>query len=54
MSEAVRIERTGAQRVLNSKAGYNRARLPRIVAEDSKEDETIGDTGKTIEETRGG
>ena len=54
MSEAVRIERTGAQRVLNSKAGYNRARLPRIVAEDSKEEETIGDTGKTIEETRGG
>ena len=54
VSEAVRIERTSAQKVLNSKAGYNRARLPRIVAEDSKEEETIGDTGKTIEETRGG
>ena len=54
MSEAVRIEWTGAQKVLNSKAGYNRARLPRIVAEDTKEEETIGDTGKTIEETRGG
>ena len=54
VSEAVRIERTGAQKILNSKAGYNRARLPRIVAEDTKEEETIGDTGKTIEETRGG
>merc|ERR1711888_396274 len=54
VSEAVRIERTGAQKVLNSKAGYNRARLPRIVAEYTKEEETIGDTGKTIEETRGG
>ena len=54
VSEAVRIERTGAQKILNSKAGYNRARLPRIVAEDTKEEETIGDTGKTIEETKGG
>ena len=54
VSEAVRIEWTGAQKILNSKAGYNRARLPRIVAENTKEEETIGDTGKTIEETRGG
>ena len=42
MSEAVRIERTGAQRVLNSKAGYNRARLPRMVAEDNRGDEGRG------------
>ena len=54
MSEAVRIERTGAHKILNSKAVYSRSRLPRIVAVDTKEEETIGDTGKTIEETRGG
>ena len=51
--EAVRIERTGAQRILNSKAVYSRSRLPRIVTEDIQE-ETIGDSGRTIEETSGG
>merc|ERR1711891_64640 len=53
VSEAVRIERTGAQRILNSKLVYSRSRLPRIVTEDIQE-ETIGDSGKTIEETSGG
>ena len=53
MSEAVRIERTGAQRILNSKSVYSRSRLPRIVTEDIQE-ETIGDSGKTVEETSGG
>merc|ERR1712236_44470 len=50
VSEAVRIERTGAQRILNSKSVYSRSRLPRIVTEDIQE-ETIGDSGKTVEET---
>ena len=53
MPEAVRIERTGAQRILNSKAVYSRFRLPRIVTEDIQE-ETIGDSGRKIEETAGG
>ena len=54
VSEAVRIERTGAHKILNTKGVYNRSSLPKLVALDSKEEETIGDTGKTIEETRGG
>ena len=53
VSEAVRIERTGAKRILNSKSVYSRSRLPRIVTEDIQE-ETIGDSGKTVEETSGG
>merc|ERR1711888_143878 len=47
------MERTGAQRILNSKAVYSRLRLPRIITEDIQE-ETIGDSGRTIEETSGG
>merc|ERR1712030_267814 len=54
VSEAVRIERTGAHKLLNTKGVYNRSSLPKLVAVDSKEEETIGDTGKTIVETRGG
>ena len=54
VSEAVRIERTGAHKILNSKAVYSRSGLTRLVAVGTKEEETIGDTGKTIEETRGG
>ena len=54
VSEAVRIERTGAHKILNTKGVYNRSSLPKLVAVDSKEEETIGDTGKTIVETRGG
>ena len=50
MSEAVRIERTVAQRILNSKAVYSRSRLPRIISEDIQE-ETIGDSGRTVEES---
>ena len=51
-TDKCRIERTGAQRILNSKAVYSRSRLPRIVTEDIQE-ETIGDSGRTIEETSG-
>ena len=54
VSEAVRIERTGAHKILNTKGVYNRSSIPKLVALDSKEEKTIGDTGKTIEETRGG
>merc|ERR1712082_312626 len=54
VSEAVRIERTGAHKILNTKGVYNRSSIPKLVALDSKEEKTIGDTGKTIKETRGG
>ena len=37
VDEAVRIAKTGAGQILNSKSMYNRSSLPRIVAQDVKE-----------------
>ena len=43
VGEAVRIARTGANRILNSKSVYNRSTLPRIVAQDVREEVNLGD-----------
>ena len=40
----VRIERTGAGRNLNSKTVYSRRKLPRIIADNSTDVETLGYT----------
>ena len=41
-AEAVRIEKTGAHRILNSKGMFNRCTLPRIVAKDNVEEVNLG------------
>ena len=47
VSEAVRIERTGATRILNSKAEYSsRSTLPRIRSIDTEVEVTLGDSGE--------
>ena len=43
VSEAVRIIRTGAERILNSKGVYSRCSLPRIVPVDTSDDDNFGD-----------
>ena len=43
VGEAVRIARTGASNILNSKSVYNRNPLPRIVAKDVVEPTNLGD-----------
>ena len=53
VGEAVRVMRTGAAQILNSKGVYNTCSLPRIVAQDSKETNTLGDMGVTTEEEGG-
>ena len=42
VGEAVRIDRTGAERILNSKAVCKRSKVPRIIALDQEEDRTCG------------
>ena len=44
MVEAVGILRTGSEQILNSKSVYSRCKLPGIVANDGKEEVTLGDT----------
>ena len=44
IAEAVRISRTGGEKILNSKGEYNRCELPRIVAADSRVIPSLGDT----------
>ena len=44
--------KTGASHILNCKSVYNRSSLPRIVAMDSIEESTLGDTSKN-ENTEG-
>ena len=44
VSEAVRIARTGAGKILNSKGEYNRCELPRIISVDTREIPTLGDS----------
>ena len=43
MAESVRIERSGAERILNSKSMYSRSRIPRLVVVDQVEDDNLGD-----------
>ena len=43
VGEAVRIARTGASTILNSKSVYNRNPLPRIIARDVVEPTNLGD-----------
>lgn len=43
VAEAIRIERTGAERILNSKGMFNRSKMVRIVARDTEEETTLGD-----------
>ena len=49
--EAVRIDRTGAARILNSKAAYCRSKVPRIIALDQEEEIPLGDKEELIELT---
>ena len=63
VAEAVRILKTGAKRILNSKGMLNRCSLPRIIAQDAIEEVNLGDMGLTesvevepdqiVEETEG-
>ena len=50
MAESVRIDRCGAERILNSKAFYSRCKIPRMVAVDTAEVDTLGDTETKMEE----
>ena len=58
VSEAVRIGRTGAERILNSKGVYSRCSLPRIVPVDTSDDDNLGDKpslmGEEVVETNWG
>ena len=43
VAEAVRIARTGGEKILNSRGEYNRCKLPRIIALDDQEVRNLGD-----------
>ena len=43
VAEAVRIARTGGERILNSKVDYKRCKSPRIIALDTQEVKNLGD-----------
>ena len=49
IGEAVRIDITGAERILNSKAAYSRSKVPRIIALDQEEEIPLGDREELIE-----
>ena len=49
----MRIQRTEAIRILNSKAVYSRARILRLVSVDTTEEETLGDTDELLAEEVG-
>ena len=42
-AEGVKIESSGAEKLLNSKAAYSRNKIPRIIAVDSPEMENLGE-----------
>merc|ERR1712082_139601 len=44
ISEAVRISRTGGEKILNSRGEFNRCELVRIVAKETQEVPFLGDT----------
>ena len=48
IGEAVRIHRTGAARILNSKTAYSRSKVPRIIALDQEEEIPLGDKKQFI------
>ena len=52
VGEAVRIWRTGAEQILNSKSVYSRCEVPRIVAKDGREEVTLGDTEQQVDPAR--
>ena len=54
IGEAVRIDRTGAARILNSKAAYSRSKVPRIIALDQEEEIPLGDKDDVFEENEEG
>ena len=43
IAEAVRILRTGAERILNSRGEYNRCSLPRLMTKEDTEEVPLGD-----------
>ena len=43
MAEGVRINRTGAEKILNSKTIFNRSGIPKIVCSEFKEVQNLGD-----------
>ena len=43
VAEGVRIARTGAEKILNSKAVYSRSGLVRLVCVDTVEEDNLGD-----------
>ena len=43
VSEAVRIARTGAEKILNCKGEYNRCQLPRMMMVDTRAIPTLGE-----------
>ena len=49
----MRILRTGAEQVLNSKSENNRCKIPRIIAKDDKEILSLGDSEQQIEADAG-
>ena len=51
VGEAVRILRTGAEQILNSKSENNRCKIPRIIAKDGREEMTLGDKEQQDENT---
>ena len=50
VAEGVRIARTGATRLLNSKAVYSRCPLPRLSIDKEEVEENLGDVQKTMED----
>ena len=49
VAESVRIDKCGAERILNSKSVFSRSSVPRLVAVDTVEVDTLGDTEKTMD-----
>ena len=44
VGEAVRIMRTGAEQILYCKNVFSRCKVPRIIANDGREEQTLGET----------
>merc|ERR1712030_221724 len=54
IAEAVRISRTGGERIMNSKGVYNRCELVRIIAKETVETPFLGDMeAATTDEEQG-
>ena len=49
VAEAVRISRTGASKILNSKNLFNRSSIPRVVAQNSIEEVNLGDREQEVQ-----